>query len=473
MIRKSLQWKLIISYLAVALLTVLMVTVVIRLTSGQQFYDLVAEQQAALLKEEASYYYTQTGSWDGFEESYFPAHDMGDKPAPDTASNPAADAQPHPPGGFSRQIRGKPGLVDTSYRAIIGFMGYAAGETIPDKLMKNQIAVEVNGETVAWIIPDASLQVNLSAEEQVFLNRINQAILLAALAGIIGAVLMGIILARNFLKPVRHLIRASQQMAAGDLEQQVPVRSQDELGQLSQTFNQMSTDLARSDRQRKQLTADITHDLSTPLQVIAGYMEMLEDDEITLTPQRVHTIMNEVELLRRLVGDLSLLTTADAKELQMQLESTEPRALLEQIYQTYAAIARRENKEIYLQVADDLPSILIDQGRTAQVIRNLMDNALRHTPAGGSVTLSAAPVAGKVEIRVTDTGSGIHPDDLPYVFDRFYRADPARSGSSGKMGLGLAIARALVQAQGGSIHVESRGLEQGSSFVLWFDALKE
>lgn len=477
MIRKSLQSKLIISYLAVALLTVLVVSVVIRQTSGQQFYNLVAEQQAALLKEEAVYYYEQTGSWDGFQESFSPhpgdlPPDYLNKATPDSNST-VQEGKPPFPSGFNRQIRGKHGLVDSHYRAIIPFMDYAVGETVPAALLKNLIPVDVGGVTVAWIIPDANPQTNLSAEEKVFLSRTNQAILVAALAGVIGAVLMGIVLARNFLKPVRSLIGASRQMAAGDLEQQVPVHSQDELGQLSQTFNQMSADLASADRQRKQMTADITHDLSTPLQVIAGYMEMLEDEEITLTPQRVQTIMNEVELLRRLVGDLSLLTTADAKELQMQLEPIAPGALLGQICQTYVEIAQRAEKEIRCEAAENLPRITVDEGRTAQVLRNLVDNALRHTPAGGRVTLLAAVAQGMVEIRVSDTGSGIHPDDLPYVFDRFYRADPSRSSQTGKMGLGLAIARALVQAQGGTIYVESPGRGQGTTFVLRFEPARD
>lgn len=463
MISRSLRWKLIISYLAVALLTVLVVTLVIRLTSGQQFYQLVMEQQASLLKEEASYYYAATGSLDGFFE-YFRSNPYGEKPPPD------GEGGDPPPGGFAREIRGKHGLIDSQYRAVLPYGGYEIGQVIPAELRQNLIAIDVDGETVAWIIPDQSNQMQLSAEESVFLQRSNRAILFASIGGVIGAVAMGIVLAGVFLKPIRSLIDASRRVAAGDLEQQVPIHSQDELGQLSETFNQMSADLSRADRQRKQLTADITHDLSTPLQVIAGYIEMLEDEEVTLTPQRIKIIMDEIELLRRLVGDLTLLTTADAWQLDMQLEEIDLAALLETIQRTYEPIATKGDKTVQIQVAEGTPPLTLDRGRMAQVLGNLVDNAIRYTLSGGVIELRAARVGELVEIRVKDSGIGIHPGDLPYVFDRFYRADPSRSGNAGKMGLGLAIAKALVLAQGGSISVESTGQGEGTTFVLRFPA---
>lgn len=472
-IRASLQSKLILSYLAVALLTVLVVTVFIRLTSGERFYELVVEQQAGLLRDEAVYYYEQTGTWEGFAEYYQdslrPEREPPPEGQPPTEGDRFSGSGPVP-GGLPREIRGLHGLVDTSFRALFPYKGFALGDTVPSEFLNARIPVEVEGETVAWIIPDEGIRNQLSTEEEAFLTRTNRAILLAAAAGILGAVLMGILLARNFLKPVRNLILASRQMAGGDLEQQVPVESQDELGQLSRTFNQMSADLARSDRQRRQLTADITHDLSTPLQVIAGYMEMLEDEEVQLTSERIRIIMNEIEQLRRLVGDLSLLTTADAKELNMDLEVIEPEAILAQIRNAYQGIARKEGKIVEIQVMPATPPVFADPGRMVQVISNLVDNALRYTPVGGEIRLTARGVEGKVEIRVKDSGTGIHPDDLPYVFDRFYRADKSRSGNNGKLGLGLAIAKALVVAQGGSITVESIPEEPGTTFVLTFPA---
>ncbi len=244
------------------------------------------------------------------------------------------------------------GLVDTSYRALIPTFGFDVGQTVPAEMIQEAIPVEVDGQTIAWILPDTKFQFKLSAEEQVFLQRITLAIGLAALAGVLGAVGMGFLLANGLLKPIRRLTKASQALASGDLQQQVPVTSKDELGQLTATFNQMSADLVQADQQRKRMTADITHDLSTPLQIISGYMEMLEEGEVTLTPQRIEIIKTEIGHLRRLVSDLSTLTQVEAGGLDIQVQPVQPAALLEQVYQTYQPIAARQGVELALDAAE-------------------------------------------------------------------------------------------------------------------------
>ncbi len=347
--------------------------------------------------------------------------------------------------------------------------GYTVGQTVPEELINNAIAVEADGHTIAWIIPDTKYQFKLSAEEELFLQRTTLAIGLAALAGVLAAVIIGFLLSNGLLKPIRRLTQASQAMARGNLEQQVPVTSQDELGQLAATFNQMSADLALADQQRKRLTADITHDLSTPLQVISGYVEMLEEGETTLTPQRLEIIKTEIEHLRRLVGDLSTLSAVEAGGLEMQLQAVHPAALLERVYQAYQPIAARQGVVLSLGIGEavSLTEIIADEGRMLQVLKNLVENALRYTPQGGRITLSAL-AAEKVQLLVSDSGSGIEAEDLPYVFDRFYRADKARAGNSGKMGLGLAICKALVKAQGGEIIAQSAGKDQGTTIIISF-----
>jgi len=367
-----------------------------------------------------------------------------------------------------RDIRGVLGLVDAEYRALIPTFKYEVGQTVPQEMLKGAVAIKHEYQTIAWIIPDTKFQFKLSAEEELFLQRTNLAIGLAALAGVIAAVGMGIFLAGGLLKPIRRLTAASQKLAHGELDQQVPVTSQDELGQLTATFNQMSADLARADQQRKRLTADITHDLSTPLQIISGYMEMLEDGMVSMTPQRIEVIKTEVDHLRRLVSDLTTLTQVEAGGLDIQMEPVKPAALLEHIYQTYQPIADRQGVALEMKASADLPQIQVDEGRMQQVLKNLVENALRYTPDGGSIQLSAVH-NGSVELRVTDSGSGIDAEDLLYVFDRFYQADKARGANTGKMGLGLAICKALVTAQGGRIAAESAGRGMGASMVITFD----
>jgi two-component system OmpR family sensor kinase/two-component system sensor histidine kinase BaeS len=297
------------------------------------------------------------------------------------------------------------------------------------------------------------------------------AIGVAALTGVVIAMVMGILLAGGLLKPIRRLTQASHALAHGQLKQQVPVTSQDELGQLTTTFNQMSADLAAADQQRKRLTADVTHDLSTPLQIISGYIEMVEEGGIELTPERIEIIKTEIGHLRRLVGDLSTLTQVDASELDIQLQPVQPDYLMERIYRGYQPIAARQGVEITLDMPQYIPAILLDEGRMLQVLKNLVENALRYTPKGGMIKLGIV-VSEQVQLSVADTGSGIDADDLPYVFDRFYRADKSRSGNSGKMGLGLAICKALVTAQGGAISAFSDGRGKGTEMIITFNMNK-
>jgi signal transduction histidine kinase len=338
---------------------------------------------------------------------------------------------------------------------------------VPKDLIRQAIPVQVDGKTIAWILPDTSFQFQLSAEEQVFLRRTNLAIGLAALSGVLVAVGMGFLLAGRLLKPIRMLTKASQALARGDLNQQVPVTSEDELGQLTTTFNQMSVDLDNADQQRKRMTADITHDLSTPLQIVSGYVEMVEEGEVTLTPQRIEIIKTELGHLRRLVSDLSTLSQVEGGGLEIQLAPVDPEALLERVYLAYQPIAARQGVELQLAVSPGSPRILVDEGRMIQVLKNLVENALRYTPKNGTIQLCSQG-SNPVQLRVQDSGTGIDPEDLPYVFDRFYRADKARGANSGKMGLGLAICKALVTAQGGMITAESAGKGLGATMIITF-----
>ncbi len=230
----------------------------------------------------------------------------------------------------------------------------------------------------------------------------------------------------------------------------------------------MSADLAHADQQRKRLTADITHDLSTPLQIIAGYMEMVEDKSVTLTPDRVAIIKAEIENLRRLVSDLTTLSQVEAQGLDIQANMVDPNRLLERTRQLFQPIAGQHKVNLVLDVTEGVGAIHVDEGRTQQVLKNLMENALRYTPPGGSITLTSLTEGSLVALHIRDNGSGIAPDDLPFVFERFYRADKARGGSSGKMGLGLAICKALVEAQGGTISAYSEGLGKGTDMVIRF-----
>jgi signal transduction histidine kinase len=283
------------------------------------------------------------------------------------------------------------------------------------------------------------------------------------------AVLVGIILARQLTGPLHELTKAAQNITQGHLEQQVRVKSNDEIGQLATAFNRMSQEVARVNQLRRQMTADIAHDLRTPLTVISGYIESMRDGVLKPTPQRLELIYSEIERLQNLVGDLRMLSLADAGELSLHAAPTNPHALLDRAAALFRHQAEQQDVTIEVDAPEDLPEIRVDEDRLMQVMGNLICNALRYTPEGGKVTLAAQAIDGHVDLQVQDTGEGIDPDELPYIFDRFHRADKSRHTESGESGLGLAIVKALVESHGGATSAESAP-GQGTTIHLSFPA---
>jgi two-component system, OmpR family, sensor histidine kinase BaeS len=267
------------------------------------------------------------------------------------------------------------------------------------------------------------------------------------------------------------LTEAITAMHAGDLEQRVELNTRDELGLLAQTFNDMSANLSRANQLRQQMTADIAHDLRTPLTVIAGYLEGLRDGTFQPTPERFRVMGEEVSLLQRLVEDLRTLSLADAGELKLTCGAVSPRELLERVEASFKAQAAVSGVTLRVEADRTLPDVMIDSERMAQVLGNLVTNALRHTPSGGDITLSAQQKADCVELKISDTGLGIAPQDLPKVFERFYRGDPSRQSEGGESGLGLAIARSIVEAHGGTI-LASSSLGTGTTMTITLPSRK-
>ncbi len=453
--KKSLKTRLILTYAAVALVTVLVALLFVRFRSGQSLRNLVIDQQVEEMSVMVEEYYTTNQSLDGFVYYYLSTmlRSGGDSPF----FQPPRDSDPE-------DIRGIRGLVDTDGKTLLPTQNLPVGVVVPERWLDGAREVEVDGVAVAWILIDEK-SLELSRSEQMFMGQVNLAIAIAAGAGILTAVITGVLLAAGILKPIRKLTEASEQMAQGALGQQVDVSSKDEIGRLSESFNRMSIDLARADAERKRLTADITHDLSTPLQIVSGYIEMYENGDVSLNPQQLGIIKAELENLKRLVGDLTVLTQAEGGGVEILLSPVAPNQLLEQIAEAFQPLANQQGVDLRLDL-DQTPVIIsADEGRMLQVFKNLMENALRHTPNGGTVTL-ASKVGEQVELSVADTGEGIAAEDLPLIFERFYQADKARTGSKGKMGLGLAICKALVELQGASIRAESAGFGQGTRITV-------
>ncbi len=353
-------------------------------------------------------------------------------------------------------------LVDSKRVVIVASAPYVIGEKVKQGEIDKGIPIESNGEAVGTVISTGQPLARKPLDQK-YIDQINQALWIAAFGGMLIALLLGLLIARSLTRPIRELTHATHKMAQGKLEQEIPVRSQDELGELAQAFNQMSADLTKANLARKQMTADIAHDLRNPLTVVSGYLESLQDGKLKSTPERFAIMQMEVQHLQHLVEDLRMLSLADSGELRLHLEPIAPAELLESVASAYRHQAEVQKIQLKIETDANLSTVNLDSERMEQVIGNLISNALRYTPEGGEILLSAKQFPGSLILGVADTGIGISPDILLHIFERSYRGDSSRSGT--ESGLGLAIAKSIVELQGGNIKAEQRA-EQGSKFLI-------
>jgi signal transduction histidine kinase len=294
---------------------------------------------------------------------------------------------------------------------------------------------------------------------------LNKALLVGSLGALMLSVLLGAILARSLTRPLQDLTEATRAVADGDLQRQVQVRSRDEVGTLAASFNRMSLALDRSQRLRRQMTADIAHGLRTPLSIIVGHLDAVEEGVLPPNAQTIGIMRDEAARLARLIDDLRTLSLADAGELSLARTPVEPAPLLKRSAAVYQPAVQAAGVELQVEVEALLPMLELDAERMAQVLGNLLENALLHTPPGGRVVLTGRGAEGRVEIRLSDSGPGIPVEELELVFERLYRSDVSRHRPAGGSGLGLAIARSIVEAHGGTIHAESAP-GQGTTIVV-------
>ena len=282
-----------------------------------------------------------------------------------------------------------------------------------------------------------------------------------ALGGALAVVLI-LTLSRAVLRPVRELTGAAQSMARGDLTVRVTPRSRDEVGRLARSFNAMADALARQEELRRNLVSDVAHELRTPLTNLRCQIEAIEDGLAQPDADAIRSLHEETLLLSRLVDDLQQLSLAEAGALRLERAAVAPADLIDQAVAALRPAAIEAGVALEAETPP-LPDVEADPERIAQVLRNLLTNALQHTPAGGRVTVLSRRAGEQVEIAVRDTGRGIPAEHLPLVFERFHRVDPSRSRATGGAGLGLAIVRRLVEAHGGAVRAESEE-GKGSTF---------
>lgn len=476
----SLWTRLMGVFLGVIVLGAIVMVVSVRLSTYTQLRRRVLSDdvaQANALAPLLAGYYSQNGSWAGVE-TYLAS-------APQSQNLPSTQTRPGIMGpgvmmgpemmknwgdwmGVTRTtgaLSNRVVVLDAGGKVIADTSQAILGEQHPAEHASNGAPVIVNGETVGAVLVGSMIEPVLNPADEDFLRSVNLSILVASVAVGVLALVLGSLLFRQITSPLRALSQSAWAIAKGDLGQRVKIDTNDEIGQLARSFNRMAESLAEFDLQRRNVMADIAHELRTPLTVVQGNLEALMDGVYDLTPENIAGIHKQTVVLTRLVNDLRDLALAEAGQLRLERKELSLLDVISQVSEGLEVQAREKEVTLKSEILPDLPKVQADEQRIAQVLFNLMSNALRHTSAGGTIMVNAELREGRVLVSVRDTGTGIAPEDLPHVFERFYRADRSRARATGGSGLGLTIAKQIVEAHGGQIWAQS-WLGAGSTFAF-------
>ena len=476
--------RLTLAFALVILVTAGVVALMADLTAGRalryylSYSDTLPRQ---VLVERLALFYELQGSWQGVEPLLDQAS-AAPGPVMDFMRQPGRQRPPDGPLHFV--------LADASGRVVYDGLEGRPGRRLSRDEQAVAQPIEVDAQVVGHLVVTVPIRSTvLGPLEEAFVERLRRWLIVGALlAGGLGLLLV-LAVSRSLTAPLQRLAEAARAVAGRDFGHRVEVDGSAEIAAVARSFNDMAAALQQSERQRQNMVADLAHELRTPLSVLQGNLRAILDDVYPLDKAEVARLYDETRLLSRLVDDLRDLALADAGQLRLNLGPTDVARVLGDTVESLAPAAELQAVELQARVLPGLPPVQADPDRLAQVLRNLLVNALRHTSTGGHVAVSAAVVDGRVEFSVSDDGMGIAAEDLPHVFDRFWRADPSRSrgpggegshpagaGSGeavpwtparwgGGSGLGLSIAQSLVEAQGGKIWAESTPGE-GSTFTF-------
>lgn len=389
-------------------------------------------------------YYQAHGSWEGIQEALSGLRERG----------PRARGRDVGPAGMPPMMLDFR-IVNATGRVVADTRGLPGG-AIPQRDLEDGIPIEVDGEIVGYLLPALRGQPNwpLDSAQSAFLSRVRRTLWIGALAALSVALVVGGLLFRSITAPLRKLTAASEAIAQGDLSARADVQGRDEVAQLADSFNDMAESLHRMEEARQSQTADIAHELRTPLTVLQGTLEAMLDGVYSSDQENLQAALSQTRTLSRLVDDLRLLAVADAGRLRLQKESLDLGALLREVVEVYRPKAGEQRVALELRMAGDLPRACVDRDRLVQVMGNLLSNALHYAPPGGQIEVRARTRDDEVVTSVADDGPGVAAEDLPHLFERFWRADSSRRRSTGGSGLGLSIARHIVEAHGGRIWAE-------------------
>lgn len=434
--------RLILSFVLVILVTITSVVIFVRVSNPREVRAFMFRGGMAGSQElvnDLEEYYAQHGSWQGVEALLDSPHGQGYGPGGGM--------------GMGAMMGQHLQVADASGRLVADSNdANPTGQLSMADLQSAIPLVDSKGTVTGYLLAVGGMWFPPSIE-QPLLNRLNQAAMLAGLVGGVIGLALALVLAYRFLRPIDQLTRAASRISHGDLSQRVQADAGDEVGLLARTFNRMAESLEKAEQNRRAMTADIAHELRTPLAVQRAQLEALQDGIYPLTAENLQPLLDQNRLLSRLVDDLRTLALADAGELGLELAPTDFPALIGRIVERFQPEARTRDVELSFVCAPECDNLTLnlDSARIEQILTNLLSNALRYTTAGGRVVLTLRRSSESAELAVQDSGPGISPEDLAHIFERFYRAERSRSREDGGTGLGLAIARQLARAHGGDL----------------------
>ena len=456
--------RLILSFVLIVLVSVLVVVIIARQNSATavrsfMLRGVMTDSQELVTALED--YYRAHGTWDGVE-SLLGMQGRG-RGRGQGNSQSGQGMMPGMGGMMGQRLR----LADASGTVLMDTRAQNSSGNLNRAEISDSFVLRVDGKTVGYLLVEGGMGYN-QAEERLLVNRLTQA---AVTAGLIAgglSLLLALLLTYTLMRPVRELTQAARHLGAGDLSQRVKVRGKDELTILANAFNHMADSLQQAQESRRALTADIAHELRNPLAVQRASLEALQDGVYPLTPQALEPVLEQNLVLTSLVEDLRTLALADTGQLNLERTPTDLVALVERVVECFKPQAAIH--EVTLEVEDTVSDsaqrlIKLDPLRVDQILSNLLSNALRFAPQGGHIVAAIRSAGRNLEVSVRDSGPGITPQALPHVFDRFYRADRSRSRSEGGTGLGLAIARQLAEAHGGTL-TAANAPQGGALFTL-------
>jgi signal transduction histidine kinase len=439
---RSLRVRLFVAFALVVLVAVGTFSVFVTRLADQRFdeyEDVLQRLQITRMAQWLVGFYEESESWEGVQPY---AYEM-------------------------QALSGTAVVIADASGTIVGDSRYSEVSGLPPSNWITHSLVGRDGENVGTLYLSGERTI-----QEVFRGRLKESLglllVLGSLFGVLVALGVSTAVAGMISAPVRQLADFAQATGRGDFSHRLALRRSDELGDLGEAFNRMAGELDAAFQHQRNLVADTAHELRTPLTNVRGYLEAFEDG-ILEAAEAMPVVRDEVELLQRLVEDLQQVAIAESGNLRLQRKEVTVTDLVGHTVASRERALRASGLEVRIEIPEELPPVWVDPQRIGQVLSNILLNAIRHTPEGGAITITARESQGGVEVSLCDTGTGIPEEQLPRIFDRFHRVDPSRSRETGGSGLGLTIARLLVESHGGTIIAENNP-QGGSCFSFTLPA---